>query len=153
MKQRSQKAQKVIDRLGQKLTRQVVGSLAACVHCGMCTDSCHYVLSHPDDPTMAPSWKADRLRKLFKRHYDWTGRVFPWWVKAGSVYTDEELEEMKDIVFGKCTNCRRCSINCPMGVDFATFNRLARGLLVHVGIMPEGVSVVSKDQWELGNQM
>ena len=67
--------------------------------------------------------------------------------------SDEELEELKDIVFGKCTNCRRCSLNCPMGVDFATFNRLARGLLVHVGIMPEGVAAVSKDQWELGNQM
>jgi Fe-S oxidoreductase len=40
-----------------------------------------------------------------------------------------------------------------MGVDFATFNRLTRGLLVHVGVMPEGVAVVSKDQWELGNQM
>jgi Fe-S oxidoreductase len=40
-----------------------------------------------------------------------------------------------------------------MGVDFATFNRLLRGLLVSVGVMPEGVSVVSKDQWEIGNQM
>jgi len=40
-----------------------------------------------------------------------------------------------------------------MGVDFATFNRMARGLLVSVGVMPEGVSVVSKDQWEIGNQM
>jgi Fe-S oxidoreductase/ActR/RegA family two-component response regulator len=40
-----------------------------------------------------------------------------------------------------------------MGVDMATFNRLARGLLVHVGVMPEGVAVVAKDQWEIGNQM
>jgi Fe-S oxidoreductase/CheY-like chemotaxis protein len=152
-KQRSQKAQTLINRMGQKLNRQFVGSLAACVHCGMCTDACHYVLANPDDPTFAPAYKADRIRKLFKRHYDWTGRVFPWWVKAGSIYTDEELEELKDIVFGKCTNCRRCSINCPMGVDYASFNRMARGLLVHVGIMPEGVAAVSKDQWELGNQM
>ncbi len=150
---RSYKAEKVIDRLGQKLNRQVVGSLVACVHCGNCTNSCHYVLANPDDPTYAPAYKADRLRTLFKRHYDWTGRIFPWWVKAKSIYSDAELEELKDIVFGKCTNCRRCSMNCPMGVDFATFNRLARGLLVHVGVMPEGVAVVSKDQWELGNQM
>jgi Fe-S oxidoreductase len=28
-----------------------------------------------------------------------------------------------------------------------------RGLLSHVGVMPEGVRVVSKDQWEIGNQM
>jgi len=139
--------------MGQKLNRQIAGSMIACVHCGMCIDSCHYVLANPGDPTYAPPYKADRIRKLFKKHFDWTGRILPWWVKAGSVYTDEELEELKDIVFGKCTNCRRCSINCPMGVDFATFNRMARGLLVSVGIMPEGVAVVSKDQWEIGNQM
>lgn len=150
---RSYKAEKVIERMGKKLNRQIVGSLAACIHCGMCTDACHYVLANPGDPTYAPAYKADKIRKLFKRHYDWTGRVFPWWVNARSIYTDEELEELKDTVFGKCTNCRRCTINCPMGVDYATFNRMARGLLVSVGIMPEGVAVVSKDQWEIGNQM
>ncbi|MBI5526300.1 MAG: response regulator [Deltaproteobacteria bacterium] len=151
--QRSYKAQKVIDRMAKKLNRQIAGSLAACVHCGMCTESCHYVLANPGDPTYAPAYKADRVRKIFKRHFDWTGRVIPWWVKADSVYTDEELEELKDIAFGKCTNCRRCSLNCPMGVDFAVVNRMTRGLLVHVGIMPKGVAVVSKDQWEIGNQM
>ncbi len=151
--ERSHKAQKVLERMGKKLNRQIASSLAACVHCGNCTECCHYVLSNPGDPTYAPAYKADKIRKLFKRHFDWTGRVIPWWVKAKSVYTDEELEDLKDTVFGKCTNCRRCSINCPMGVDYATFNRMARGLLVSVGIMPEGVAVVSKDQWEIGNQM
>jgi len=152
-KERAQKAEIVLERMQKKLNRQIVGSLLACVHCGMCTDSCHYVRSNPGDPTYAPAYKADRIRKIFKRHFDWTGRLFPWWVKAGSVYTDEELEELKDIAFGKCTNCRRCSINCPMGVDFASVNRMTRGLLVSAGIMPEGVALVSKDQWELGNQM
>ncbi len=152
-KTRSHKAEQLIERMGQKLNRQITGSLVACVHCGLCTDSCHYVLANPGDPTFAPAYKADRIRKIFKRHYDWTGRVLPKWVGAKSVFTDQELEELKDIVFGMCTNCRRCSINCPMGVDFATFNRMARGLLVSVGIMPEGVAVVSKDQWETGNQM
>jgi Fe-S oxidoreductase len=150
---RSHKAQKVLERFSQKLNRQMVASLVGCVHCGMCTDTCHYVLTNPDDPTYAPAYKADQIRKIFKRHFDWTGRVIPWWVSAKSIYTDEDLETLKDTVFGKCTNCRRCSINCPMGVDYATFNRMARGLLVSVGIMPEGVAVVSKDQWELGNQM
>jgi len=150
---RSHKAQKFIDRMQKKLNRQTVLSLAGCVHCGMCTNACHYVLANPDDPTYAPAYKADQIRKIFKRHVDWTGRVFPWWVKAKSVVTDEELEELKDIAFGKCTNCRRCTINCPMGVDFAVLNRMTRGLLVSVGVMPEGVAVVSKDQWEVGNQM
>jgi len=151
--QRSYKCEKVIERLHKKVNRQVLASLEACVHCGMCTDQCHYVLANPGDATYMPSYKADRLRKLFKAHIDWTGRVFPWWVGAKSLYTDEELEELQDVVFGKCTNCRRCSINCPMGVDMATFNRMARGLLVSVGVMPEGVAVVAKDQWEIGNQM
>jgi Fe-S oxidoreductase/ActR/RegA family two-component response regulator len=150
---RTHKVEKFLERLPQKLSRQVVTSLVGCVHCGMCTDSCHYVLTNPDDPSFAPAHKADQIRKLFKRHHDWMGRVFPWWVHAETITTDEELEELKDIAFGKCTNCRRCTINCPMGVDFATANRIMRGLLVHVGVMPEGVAVVSKDQWEIGNQM
>ena len=150
---RSWKAEQFIERMRQKVNRQALLSLEACVHCGLCTDQCHYVLANPGDPTYAPAWKGDRMRKLFKAHLDWTGKVFPWWVGARSFYADAELEELKDTVFGKCTNCRRCSLNCPMGVDMATFNRLARGLLVHVGVMPEGVAVVAKDQWEIGNQM
>jgi Fe-S oxidoreductase len=139
--------------LAKKLTRPVVGSLVACVHCGMCNDSCHYVLTHPDDPRMTPSFKADQLRKLFKYNHDWTGRIAPWWVGAKEPLTDADLEVLKDIAFGTCTNCRRCTINCPMGVDTATLNRIMRGLLSAVGVMPEGVRVVSKDQWEIGNQM
>ena len=150
---RSHNAAKVLERLPQKLTRQIVGSLVACVHCGLCTDACHYVLTNPGDPTYAPAYKADRIRKIFKRHHDWTGRLFPRWVGAATLCTDEDLQELKDIAFGKCTNCRRCTINCPMGVDFAVVNRMVRGLLVSVGVMPEGVAVVSKDQWEIGNQM
>ena len=152
---KSLKVQKVLERMGNKLNRQVAGSLWACVHCGMCTEACHYVLANPDDPTYAPAYKADKIRKIFRKNFDGfnMGKIFPWWVNAGNIASEEELEELKDIVFGKCTNCRRCSFNCPMGVDFATFNRMARGLLVSVGIMPEGVAVVSKDQWEIGNQM
>ncbi len=105
---RSHKAQKVLDRFSKKLNRQMVGSMIACVHCGMCTESCHYVQTNPDDPTYAPAYKADQIRKIFKRHHDWMGRVFPWWVHAKTILTDEDLEELKDIAFGKCTNCRRC---------------------------------------------
>ncbi len=153
-KARTRKIELMEERLKEKLNRQVVGSLVGCVHCAMCNEACHYVLTHPDDPKMTPSYKADQLRKLFKRNHDWTGRVFPWWVKATDTpLTDADLERLKDIAFGTCTNCRRCTFNCPMGVDTATLNRIMRGLLSYVGIMPEGVRVVSKDQWEIGNQM
>jgi len=141
------------DLLAKKLTRPVVGSLVGCVHCGMCNEACHYVLTHPDDPKMTPSFKVDQLRKLFKYNYDWTGKAFPWWVGAKEPLTDADLDVLKDIAFGTCTNCRRCTLNCPMGVDTAVLNRIMRGLLSSVGVMPEGVRVVSKDQWEIGNQM
>ena len=153
-KEKTHKVKMMEKQLSTKLSRQVVGSLVGCVHCGMCNDACHYVLAFPDDPKMTPSYKADQVRKLFKKNHDWTGKAFPWWVGANkAALTDEDLETLKDISFGTCTNCRRCTINCPMGVDTATLNRLMRGLLSNVGVMPEGVRVVSKDQWEIGNQM
>ena len=149
----SNKIQAMRELLAKKLTRPVVGSLVACVHCGMCNDACHYVLANPDDARMTPSFKADQLRKLFKFNHDWTGKAFPWWVGAKEPLTDADLDVLKDIAFGTCTNCRRCTLNCPMGVDTAVLNRIMRGLLSSVGVMPEGVRVVSKDQWEIGNQM
>jgi len=153
-RQRTHKIKMMEEQLAKKLNRQVVGSLVGCVHCGMCDESCHYVLAFPDDHKMTPSYKADQVRKLFKANHDWTGSVFPWWVGADQVpLSDDDLETLKDIAFGTCTNCRRCTLSCPMGVDTATLNRVMRGLLTHVGVMPEGVRVVSKDQWELGNQM
>jgi Fe-S oxidoreductase/CheY-like chemotaxis protein len=151
--QASYRVKKMQELLKPKLSRQVVGSLVGCVHCGMCNEVCHYVLTHPDDPKMTPSYKADQLRKIFKHNHDWTGRVLPKWVGAKVPLTDADLDQLKDIAFGTCTNCRRCTFNCPMGVDTATLNRIMRGLLTRVGVMPEGVWLVSKDTWEIGNQM
>ena len=151
--ERSLRAKKLCELLPNKLSRPVVASLVGCIHCGMCHTACHYALALPDDPTMTPSYKADQLRKIFKATQDWTGRVFPWWVGAKTPVTDADLERLKNIAFGTCTNCRRCTYNCPMGVDTAVLNRITRGLLTSVGVMPEGVRVVSKDQWEIGNQM
>lgn len=142
-----------LELLRERINRQLVGSMVACVHCGMCAESCHYVLSMPEDPTMTPAYKADQIRRIFKRHMDWMGKIAPWWVKAGVPENDEDLNRLKNIVFGTCSACRRCTLNCPMGVDNAALIRFARGLLTELGIVPEGVFNVSRDQWETGNQM
>ncbi len=149
----SNNVKKFLELLKSRLNRSVVGSMTGCVHCGMCSEVCHYALARPDDPTMVPAYKGDQIRRIFKKHFDWTGRIFPWWVHAGSPKNDEDLNRLKNIVFGTCTGCRRCTLNCPMGVDTAILVRLTRGLLTELGIVPEGVFVVSKDQWETGNQM
>jgi Fe-S oxidoreductase len=139
--------------LSQRINRSLAVSLTACVHCGLCAESCHYFLARPDDPTMTPVYKADQIRRVFKRHLDWTGRVLPWWVHAGTLKNDDDLNRLKNIVFGTCSACRRCTLNCPMGVDTGLLVRFTRGLLTELGIVPEGVFNVSRDQWETGNQM
>jgi Fe-S oxidoreductase len=144
---------KFLNLLAERMTRPVAVSLVACVHCGMCVDSCHYALTHPGDPTMTPVYKADQIRRIFKRRLDWTGRILPWWVHAKTPAGDEDLNRLKNIVFGTCSACRRCTFNCPMAVDTAVLIRFTRGLLAELGIVPEGVFNVSRDEWETGNQM
>jgi len=141
-----------VEGFHEKLTRQAVLSFASCVHCGLCTDSCHYYLA-TGDPAMAPAHKVDQVRKLFKAEVDWLGRLAPWWVGGRSVTSESQLRELQDVVFGSCTACRRCTFSCPFGVDTGLLIRLARGLLTAQGIAPAGVLAVSKDQWETGNQM
>ncbi len=145
--------QRFIKLLTERINRHLASSMVGCVHCGMCAESCHYALTRPDDPTMTPVYKADQIRRIFKRHMDWTGRIFPWWVHADTPKNDRDLNRLKNIVFGTCSACRRCTLNCPMGVDTALLIRLARGILTELGIVPEGVFNVSRDTWETGNQM
>jgi Fe-S oxidoreductase/CheY-like chemotaxis protein len=148
----SEKAQKFNELLKQRLNRQHVLSLQACAHCGMCNESCHYFLA-TDDPKMTPAAKADAIRSVYKGHYDWLGKILPFWVGARKVKTDEDLLELQDVFFGSCSGCRRCTTNCPFGVDMAGVVALTRSCLVDVGVAPEGILTVMKDQWETGNQM
>jgi succinate dehydrogenase/fumarate reductase-like Fe-S protein len=66
---RSEGAQAFVDGFQNKLTRQSVLSLASCVHCGMCNDSCHYYLTTGESNT-TPAAKVDKVRKLFNYHSD-----------------------------------------------------------------------------------
>ncbi|MFI5341045.1 MAG: response regulator [Candidatus Methylomirabilales bacterium] len=150
---RSEKAQKAVEAFEEATaTRQAVLALAACVHCGLCAESCHYYLA-TGDPKMTPAYKADRVRRLYKYHADWLGRLVPRWVGGGTLLTDQDLEDLKDVVFGSCTMCRRCTLNCRFGIDNALIIRTARGLLTAQGIAPEGLLAVMRDQREVGNQM
>ena len=88
----SEKAKKFNELFKQRLNRQHVLSLQACAHCGMCNDSCHYFLA-TGDPEMTPARKADAIRSVYKGHYDWVGKFFPFWVGARKVNTDEDLHK------------------------------------------------------------
>ncbi|MGZ8894855.1 MAG: hypothetical protein ACXW3H_01530, partial [Candidatus Aminicenantales bacterium] len=50
----SDNSRRFLDLLSRKINRSLAISMVACVHCGLCADSCHYALAKPDDPTMTP---------------------------------------------------------------------------------------------------
>lgn len=149
----SGKAEKLRDLIRERVNRQTAFSLVSCVHCGACAQACHYALARPHDPCMTPAYKADQIRRIFNRQVDWIGRIFPRSARAETPADDGDLNNLKDIVFGTCSVCRRCTFNCPMGVDNAALIRLTRGILTELGIVPEGLSNVCKNQQETGNQM
>ncbi len=148
----TENVQKVLDKFDTKVNRNFALSASLCVHCGMCIESCHYYVA-TDDPKMSPTYKTDKIRKIYKDRHDWLSKIAPWWTGAKSPTTEEDLDELMDVVFGSCTMCRRCTVNCPMGVDTALMMRSARALLCDIDKMPEGVIQVRKDQYETGNQM
>ena len=143
--------QRAMKAFRKRLTRQAVTSLQVCVHCGQCSEACHYYLSS-HDPTMTPVYKMDRVRKVYKRTIDWLGRVAPGWVGAQDLDA-ELLSEWVQLAYGSCTVCRRCMINCPMGVDPAQVIGLARGVLTEIGMTPKGLAATVNVHLESGNNM
>jgi len=135
-----------------KLNRIVQMSLAGCVHCGLCSDACHYTRSIPEDKTLLPAYKADRFRKWYKYRYDWLAKVFPSFVGAQPL-TKELADEMYDKLWGGCTMCRRCTFNCPMGVDYGMLVRAARGIMTQVGRVPKHLQDTIDTHYNAGNNM
>ena len=45
---------------------RLAASLNACVHCGLCADSCHYFVA-TGDPKMQPAYKDGLVQSVFKR--------------------------------------------------------------------------------------
>ncbi|AFM26844.1 (Fe-S)-binding protein [Desulfomonile tiedjei] len=139
-------------QLPSKLNRVVAASLAGCIHCGMCSDACHYSVSIPEDKTLVPAYKADRFRKWYKSRYDWMAKVFPKFVGAEPL-TEKLAEEMYDKLYGGCTMCRRCTYNCPMGVDYGMMVRAARSLMQSVGRVPQHLQDTVDTHYNAGNNM
>lgn len=135
-----------------KLNRIVSTSLAGCIHCGMCSDACHYSVSIPDDKRLLPAYKADRFRKWYKYRNDWIGRILPGFVGAQPL-TEDLADEMYDLLWGGCTMCRRCTFNCPMGVDYGMLVRAARGIMCDVGRVPQHLQDTIDTHYNFGNNM
>lgn len=121
-----------VEKLGD-LTKKYRGLrvfLDSCVKCGACTDKCHYYLG-TTDPNNMPVARQDLLRKVYRRYYTLAGKLFPRLVGAQDM-TREVLDEWWTY-FHQCSQCRRCSVYCPYGIDTAEISMAAREIMDHVG--------------------
>ena len=96
--------------------------LDACVKCGACTDKCHYYLG-TSDPKNMPVARQDLFRKVYRRYYTFAGKHFPKLVGAEDL-TQEVLDDWYTY-FHQCSQCRRCSVFCPYGIDTAEISMAA----------------------------
>jgi Fe-S oxidoreductase len=124
--------QVAIDKLGElkEKYRSLKVFLDACVGCGVCTDKCHYYLGTADPKNM-PVARQDLLRSVYRRYYTPAGKWFPKWVGARDM-TKEVLDEWYTY-FNQCSECRRCSVFCPFGIDTAEIAMAAREIMDSVG--------------------
>ncbi len=105
--------------------------LDICVKCGACTDKCHYFLGTADPKNM-PVARQDLLRSVYRRYFTFAGKYFPWLVGARDL-TEDVLKEWYSY-YHQCSECRRCSVYCPYGIDTAEITMAARDILASVGM-------------------
>ena len=119
---------KLDEMLGKYRSLQVFMDI--CVKCGACTDKCHYFLGTGDANNM-PVARQDLLRKVYRRYFTFAGKHFPKLVGAVDL-TEDVIDEMYSY-YHQCSECRRCSVFCPYGIDTAEVTMAARDILAHIG--------------------
>ena len=121
-----------------------------CVRCGACADKCHFYLGS-GDPKNTPVLRAELLRSVYRRYFTASGRVF------GSLAGARELTEdvLKEwfFYFHQCTECRRCSVYCPYGIDTAEITMIGRELLNLVGCNIQWIIEPASNCDRVGNHL
>lgn len=124
--------------------------LDACMKCGACTDKCHYFLG-TGDPKNMPVARQDLFRDVYRRYHTPSGRLVPWLVGAKKL-TAERLEEWYTY-FHQCSQCRRCAVYCPVGIDTAEFAMAAREVMDRIGVGQHYTNGVVEKAGRLGNNL
>jgi len=97
--------------------------LNTCVHCGLCSDACHWFLSNDRDPRFSPVGKVKQTLWEILR-------------KKGKVDADF-IKDCSRIAQTECNVCRKCSMYCPFGIDIAYFLLVIRRICHELGIVPQ----------------
>ncbi|MGD8939948.1 MAG: (Fe-S)-binding protein, partial [Gammaproteobacteria bacterium] len=140
----------------KKLGELVSGSRAlqvfldTCVKCGACTDKCHYYIG-TQDPNNMPVARQDLLRKVYRRHYTFAGKYFPKLV--GALDFTEEVRDLWYSYFHQCSQCRRCSVFCPYGIDTAEISMAGREVLDSIGVGQKYCNEILGKVHKIGNNL
>jgi Fe-S oxidoreductase len=139
---------KLDELLGKRRSLQL--SLDLCVRCGACTDKCQFFLG-TGDPNNMPVARAELLRKVYRRYFTASGKLAGR-LAAGEELTEQVLEQWYTY-FYQCSECRRCAVFCPMGIDTAEITAAAREVMASVGVATKYVTEVVRKANEIGNNM
>jgi Fe-S oxidoreductase len=113
--------------------------------CNRCAVACPVFLATGDTRDI-PCHRTNLLLETYERYFTLGGR----WksrLAGGFELTEEAIDEMLD-QFYRCTACRRCTRECPMGIDHALITHLGRYILSLIGIVPKGLQVSVREQLE-----
>ena len=102
-----------------------------CVRCGACADKCHFFLG-TGDPKNMPVLRAELLRSVYRGNFTLAGKILGK-LAGGREMTVGVLKEWFMYAY-QCTECRRCSVFCPYGIDTAEITMILRELLHLVGV-------------------
>jgi Fe-S oxidoreductase len=141
-----------IDKMGELVGkyRSLQVFLDACVKCGACTDKCHYYLGTADPKNM-PVARQDLFRKVYRRYYTIAGKYLPKLVGAEDL-TKEVLDDWYTY-FHQCSQCRRCSVFCPYGIDTAEISMAAREIMDTIGLGQKYSNEIIGKVHQLGNNL
>ena len=141
-----------IAKLGELVSksRALQVFLDTCVKCGACTDKCHYFLG-TTDPLNMPVARQDLLRSVYRRYYTFAGKYFPKLV--GAVDLTKEVLDQWYSYYHQCSQCRRCSVFCPYGIDTAEISMAAREILDSVGVGQKYCNEILGKLHKIGNNL
>jgi Fe-S oxidoreductase len=113
--------------------------------CGRCATSCQ-VYQASNDPHDVPCYRTTLLLDVYKQYFSGNGYGFGL-VRPENSLSNEKIDEMAEF-FYRCTACRRCTLDCPLGIDHGLIAHLGRYVLSEAGIAPKGLVVSVREQLE-----
>lgn len=121
-----------------------------CVRCGACADKCHFFIG-TGDPKNMPVLRAELIRSVYRKEFTTAGKILG--RMAGA--RDLTLDVLKEwwYYFFQCTECRRCSVFCPYGIDQAEITIIGRELLNLLGLNIEWIAGPVANCYMKGNHL